>query len=65
MTNRGKNSLSLKYFFSEQEQELQDKQNQDESNQEYVSAEIVQDLVVGVYKSALRIQHHIDHLLSW
>jgi hypothetical protein len=41
MTNKGNTTLTLSIIFSEQEQELQDKQIQDEGNQEYVSAETV------------------------
>jgi hypothetical protein len=41
MTSKGNTTLTLSVIFSEQEQELQDKQIQDEGNQEYVSAETV------------------------
>ena len=41
MTSKGNTTLTSSINFSEQEQELQDKQIQDEGNQEYVSAETV------------------------
>lgn len=44
---------------------MQDKQIQDEGNQEYISAETVQNIVVDIYKSALRFQHHVEHIFSW
>ncbi len=50
--------------FSEQEQELKE-QNQDDSQYEFVSAETVQDVVLWVYKTSMRLQHQVHHVFSW
>ncbi len=49
--------LALITNFSEQEQEIQDAQNKDDSVYEFVSAETVQEIVVWVYKTSMRLQH--------